>query len=190
MRTLAIYSDILGDQGKETKVSEENKEIRDRVARMSDKQKFTKEHYLDFFKLWADPHIKKTLEYKNQFQLIDTSEYLFSNMGEYYKDEYIPTFEDLIHSRQRTTGVNKIKFVLPDKHGAYEEIYGILYFCIYTMILILIIQKYSMLEDRRTRGENGCISLIIRLRSYLLPHCLDIISYYGKITEIIECVKQ
>eukprot|EP01083_Nonionella_stella_P036919 100702_1 len=125
MRTLAIYSDILGDQGNDTKVIDDNKEIRDRVARMSDKQKFTREHYDDFAKLWADPHIKKTLEYRNQFQLIDTSEYLFAHMEEYWKDEYIPTFKDLIHSRQRTTGVNKIKFVLPDKHGAYEEIYEI-----------------------------------------------------------------
>ena len=46
-------------------------------------------------------------------------------MHAYYKDEYIPTFTDLIHSRQRTTGVNKIKFVLADKQGAYEEIYEI-----------------------------------------------------------------
>ena len=58
MRTLAIYSDILGDSGKDTKVNEENREIRDRVARMSDKQKFSKEHCVDFKKLWADPHIK------------------------------------------------------------------------------------------------------------------------------------
>jgi len=125
MRTLAIYSDILGDQGKDTKVLEENKEIRDRVARMSDKQKFTAEHYEDFVKLWADPHIKKTLEYKNQFQLIDTVEYLFENMDKYFRDEYIPTFTDLLHSRQRTTGVNKIKFVLQDRQGGIEEIYEI-----------------------------------------------------------------
>eukprot|EP00484_Ammonia_sp_Unknown_P001146 CAMPEP_0197023236 /NCGR_PEP_ID=MMETSP1384-20130603/3995_1 /TAXON_ID=29189 /ORGANISM="Ammonia sp." /LENGTH=366 /DNA_ID=CAMNT_0042451427 /DNA_START=82 /DNA_END=1182 /DNA_ORIENTATION=+ len=125
MRTLAIYSDILSDQGKETKVVEKNREIRDRVARMSDKQKFTQEHYHDFQQLWEDPHIKKTLEYRNQFQLIDTAEYLFEHMGEYWKDDYIPTFTDLIHSRQRTTGVNKIKFVLADKQGAYEEIYEI-----------------------------------------------------------------
>jgi len=125
MRTLAIYSDILGDSGKDTKVCEENREIRDRVARMSDKQKFTKEHYQDFQKLWDGAHIKKTLEFKNQFQLIDTCEYLFENMGEYYQEDYVPTFKDLIHSRQRTTGVNKIKFVLPDRRGAYEEIYEI-----------------------------------------------------------------
>eukprot|EP01084_Bolivina_argentea_P042455 78268_1 len=125
MRTLAIYSDILGDQGKDTKVSDSNFEIRDRVARMSDKQTFTQQHCEDFNKLWADPHIKKTLEYRNQFQLIDTAEYLFERMHLYWRDDYIPTFEDLIHSRQRTTGVNKIKFVLSDNHGALEEIYEI-----------------------------------------------------------------
>eukprot|EP01084_Bolivina_argentea_P209404 356698_1 len=125
MRTLAIYSDILADQGKNTRVNEDNKEIRDRVARMSDKQKFTREHYEDFIKLWNDEGLRRTLDYRNQFQLIDTSEYLFEHMLDYYKDDYIPTFTDLIHSRQRTTGVNKIKFALEDKRGAYEEIYEI-----------------------------------------------------------------
>jgi len=125
MRTLAIYSDILADQGKDTKVNECNREIRDRVARMSDKQKFSKEHCKDFKTLWADPHIKKTLEFKNQYQLIDTCDYLFEAMDAYWREDYVPTFKDLIHSRQRTTGVNKIKFVLPDKKGAYEEIYEI-----------------------------------------------------------------
>eukprot|EP00485_Elphidium_margaritaceum_P004238 CAMPEP_0202695696 /NCGR_PEP_ID=MMETSP1385-20130828/9233_1 /ASSEMBLY_ACC=CAM_ASM_000861 /TAXON_ID=933848 /ORGANISM="Elphidium margaritaceum" /LENGTH=366 /DNA_ID=CAMNT_0049351769 /DNA_START=102 /DNA_END=1202 /DNA_ORIENTATION=- len=125
IRTLAIYSDILGDQGKNTRVSEENKEIRDRVARMSDKQKFTEAHYQDFVKLWEDPGIKETMKYHNQFQLIDTAEYLFDHMQHYWTDDYVPTFADLIHSRQRTTGVNKIRFELPDKQGAVEEVYEI-----------------------------------------------------------------
>lgn len=125
MRALAIYSDILHDQGRDTAVSPENQEIRDRVAQMSDKQKFTEEHYRDFITLWHDEGIRKTLKYKHLFQLIDTAEYLFENMEKYYNDEYIPTFMDLVHSRQRTTGVNKIKFMLNDKSGYVEEIYEI-----------------------------------------------------------------
>ena len=125
MRTLAIYSDILADQGCDTRVLPKNTEIRDRVARMSDKQKFTEEHYNDFVKLWSDPHIRKTLEYQNQLYLIDSVEYLFENMHKYHQDEYIPTFTDLIHSYQRTVGVNKIKFVLNDRRDDVEEIYEI-----------------------------------------------------------------
>jgi len=126
MRFLAIYSDILADQGKDTRVEEEEiREVRDRVARLNDKQTFTEEHCRDFQRLWADPHIKKTMEYRNQFQLIDTAEYLFDHMDKYWREDYVPTFTDLIHCRQRTTGVNKIQFTLSNKQGTVEEIYEI-----------------------------------------------------------------
>merc|ERR1712130_108785 len=92
---------------------------------MSDKQKFTKEHSEDFTKLWNDPHIRKTLEFRHEFQLIDTAEYFFERMDSYWREEYIPTFEDLVHCRQRTTGVNKIKFEISDSNGSINEIYEI-----------------------------------------------------------------
>eukprot|EP01084_Bolivina_argentea_P209408 356703_1 len=123
MRTLAIYSSILADQGKDTRVCDENLALRDSVARMSDKQKFTKEHYDNFQRLWQDTGIRNTLEYRNEFQITDPHKYLFEHMHEYWKDDYIPSFEDLIHSRQRTTGVNKIKFiVLEEIENETEEI--------------------------------------------------------------------
>ena len=48
MRTLAIYSDIFADKGKNTKVLDKNVARRNQIARMSDKVKFTKEHYEEF----------------------------------------------------------------------------------------------------------------------------------------------
>jgi len=92
---------------------------------MSDKQRFTEQNYLEFKQLWDDSGIKKTLEYRHQFQLIDTAEYLFDHMHLYWHDDYIPTFEDLIHSRQRTTGINKIHFAIKDDKGHLQEIYEI-----------------------------------------------------------------
>merc|ERR1712228_1054174 len=83
------------------------------------------------------------------------------------------TFTDLIHSRQRTTGVNKIKFALPDKNGAFEEIYEIF-----------------DVGGQKNERRKWMHFLIIQQQSYLLQHCLDIISCYGKIIEIIVCEKQ
>ena len=125
MRTLAIYSDILGDQGKDTHVQDENREIRNRVRRMNDRQKFTKEHCQDLVTLWQDKGIQNTIKYNHQFVLIDTYQYILENMDKYWRDDYIPTIEDIVHSYQRTTGANKIKFVLKEKHGPYDQIYEI-----------------------------------------------------------------
>ena len=125
MRTLAIYSDVLADQGKDTRVSAKNEKIRDKVARMSDKVKFTRKIYKQFEKLWDDKGIKNTLTYRSTYQIIDTVEYLFLHMNQYWRDKYIPTFSDLIHSRQRTTGVNKIQFAIKDEVSHVQEIYEI-----------------------------------------------------------------
>ena len=55
MRALAIYSELLFDDGfTETKMSEENEEIRVKVAMMSDKKPFTSKELQDFKILWAD----------------------------------------------------------------------------------------------------------------------------------------
>eukprot|EP01083_Nonionella_stella_P140210 429388_1 len=121
MRTLAIYSGILSDQGKNTQVATHNKEIRDRVARMSDKQSYTHEHYEDFKILLADPGIQETLLHSNEFQLVDTAACLFENIDKYWRQEYIPTMNDLFISRKRTTGVCKSTFVIHDDMDCYHE---------------------------------------------------------------------
>ena len=126
MRTLAIYSSVLNDQGKkECRVSDELNQIRKRVSRMSHKQKFTLEHYNDFVKLWFDDGIRNVLKYQNQFIVGRNCERFFRNMAKYYDDDYIPTFEDLVSLTQRTTGVNKIKFVISDTCSYTEELYDI-----------------------------------------------------------------
>ena len=51
---------------------------------------------------------------------------VIDNMHKYYKDEYIPSFQDLVQSRPRAIGVNKIKFAVKRGHETdHEEIYGI-----------------------------------------------------------------
>ena len=119
---IAQYSAMLG-------VNENIREIRDRVAKMSDKQPFLKEHYDDFEKLWADPYIQGTLEFRNRpgsyFQIMGNAQYLFEHMNEYWMEDYVPTFDDLLHFHRWTVGINKIKFALPSKEGANEEIYEV-----------------------------------------------------------------
>jgi len=123
MRTLAIYSELLSDSGEDTKVSKENEEIRSRVAGLNENQEFTREIWEDFEKLWNDKGIRNTYDLSHRFQLIDTAEYLLSNMSRFWKSDYIPLFEDLVHSRNRTIGVNRLSFAITDQSGKVTEAY-------------------------------------------------------------------
>jgi len=126
MRILAIYSDLLADdEQKQTQVKEENEEIRTQVAMMGDRHPFGKDELDKFQRLWNDPGIRRTFDYRNKFQIIDTAEYLFDNMHKFADEDYIPTFDDYIRSRKRTTGVNKIRFDIKSDNGHTTEIYEV-----------------------------------------------------------------
>mmetsp|Transcript_101356 Transcript_101356/g.124083 ORF Transcript_101356/g.124083 Transcript_101356/m.124083 type:complete len:371 (+) Transcript_101356:53-1165(+) len=127
MKTLCMWSKILYDQGKmDTKVSDDNIELRDKISSIYDKGSFTEELHNEFKILLDDDGIKNTIKYKPQYQLIDTWEYLFSRMHLFYNDDFIPTFKDLIHCRQRTVGVQKLRFQLKNnKNNSISEVYEI-----------------------------------------------------------------
>eukprot|EP01084_Bolivina_argentea_P166076 288426_1 len=100
---LCVYSDILGDGsvGPSAKVSKENKELRDKVASLNERIKFTPELLSNFKTMLNDEGIQTTLKYRYQFQLLDNFDYLVDHMDDYCKPDYIPTFEDYLNVQQR-----------------------------------------------------------------------------------------
>ncbi|ETO12929.1 hypothetical protein RFI_24447, partial [Reticulomyxa filosa] len=122
MRTLAVYSELLAEQGECTSVSKENEEIRNFVAALAEQEQFSPELCRDFKQLWEDvlfclffffkinyflqcsqflynKGIRRTFDLSHRFQLIDTADYLFANMDRYCQPQFLPTFDDLIHSQ-------------------------------------------------------------------------------------------
>ncbi|ETO15917.1 guanine nucleotide-binding protein G(o) subunit alpha [Reticulomyxa filosa] len=125
MRALAIYSEILADEGQDTRVSKENEELRRKIAKINDRDPFGSEEYEMFQQLWNDKGIQRTLEFRHRFQIIDTAEYLFANMKRISEIGYIPTFEDLLHSRKRSTGIHDVIFRLKGKNNKVTEIFQV-----------------------------------------------------------------
>ncbi|KAL7722156.1 Guanine nucleotide-binding protein alpha-1 subunit [Entamoeba marina] len=68
----------------------------------------------DIEALWADSGIKETYNESSKFQLPDCAKYLFENVRRISTDDYIPTEEDLIHNRTKTTGIHEYDFVAKD----------------------------------------------------------------------------
>jgi len=125
MRTLALYSELLAEQGEATSVSKDNEIIRGRVATFPEDERFTPELCNAFQNLWNDEVIRHTYHLNHRFQLIDTAEYLFQNMHRFCEPKYLPTFDDLSHSRSRTNGINDVTFTMRHKSGRVTEQYEI-----------------------------------------------------------------
>ena len=62
--------------------------------------------------LWADEGIKRTYDRRAEFQLNDSTEYFISQVGEIAKPGYLPSEQDVLRSRVRTTGIVETSFLI------------------------------------------------------------------------------
>jgi len=63
-------------------------------------------------RLWQDPGIQTTYERRNRFQLVDNADYFFAKVRTVVQPEYIPSIDDVMHVRVRTTGIVEQAFVI------------------------------------------------------------------------------
>src|SRR3989338_920318 len=63
-------------------------------------------------RLWEDPGLKITLKRGNEFQINDSAEYFLSQVERLASSDYIPTEQDILHSRARTSGIIETIFNL------------------------------------------------------------------------------
>eukprot|EP00475_Leptophrys_vorax_P044254 TRINITY_DN879_c0_g1_i1.p1 TRINITY_DN879_c0_g1~~TRINITY_DN879_c0_g1_i1.p1 ORF type:complete len:360 (+),score=111.42 TRINITY_DN879_c0_g1_i1:199-1278(+) len=61
-------------------------------------------------KLWSDPAIKRTWDVRNKFQVIDSAEYFFGRLNDLASSGYVPSEQDMLRSRVRTTGMVETHF--------------------------------------------------------------------------------
>ncbi|KAL0481888.1 guanine nucleotide-binding protein subunit alpha [Acrasis kona] len=70
----------------------------------------------DIKELWRDPGIQKTFKHRHLFQLDETSPYYFEALNRVGVWDYVPTEEDVLKSRVKTTGIVESSFVSGNKH--------------------------------------------------------------------------
>ncbi|PSN36365.1 hypothetical protein C0J52_22876 [Blattella germanica] len=71
---------------------------------------YTQEYYDHVAKLWRDKGIQQCFWRSNEFQLIDSTKYFLDRLEEVRKPSYRPTDQDILYSRKKTTGIQKIEF--------------------------------------------------------------------------------
>jgi len=62
--------------------------------------------------LWADPAIQITYSFRSKFQLNDSAQYFLDKLQETYKTGYIPSEQDILRVRVRTTGIIENDFII------------------------------------------------------------------------------
>eukprot|EP00456_Euglypha_rotunda_P067603 TRINITY_DN5865_c0_g1_i1.p1 TRINITY_DN5865_c0_g1~~TRINITY_DN5865_c0_g1_i1.p1 ORF type:complete len:301 (+),score=54.47 TRINITY_DN5865_c0_g1_i1:86-904(+) len=74
--------------------------------------------------LWQDPGIQVTYEHRATFQLNDSTRYFLEKITEIGKKDYLPTEQDVLRSRVRTTGIVESNFVIDGNHFKMMDVGG------------------------------------------------------------------
>lgn len=60
--------------------------------------------------LWKDPAIQEAHHRSAQFQLNDSAQYFFDNLKRITDEKFVPSDQDILRSRARTTGITELVF--------------------------------------------------------------------------------
>ncbi|KAF9404150.1 guanine nucleotide-binding protein subunit alpha [Podila epigama] len=64
--------------------------------------------------LWLDPNVQQAFQRSREYQLNDSAKYYFDSIDRISKSNYIPTDQDVLRSRVKTTGITETRFVIGD----------------------------------------------------------------------------
>lgn len=123
MRQLCKYSAILSERGRESKNArlvacevkgEDEKKLAQQILALRPlDDRVTEDINGWILRMWKDVGIRNTFAFRgSEFTLPDSAEYFFGRMQEVklYDSSFIPTMQDVLRCRVRTTGILETKF--------------------------------------------------------------------------------
>jgi GTPase SAR1 family protein len=134
------------------------------------KRKWNDQMIDDMIELWKDKGIKQAFERRAEFQLDESISYYFTRIHEIRKEDYLPTKEDMVKSRTKTTGIVECDFMLGDHKVRLVDVGGQrnerkkwhnCFTNVSVLVYVVAISEYDMLlyEDDRTNRMSESLSL-------------------------------
>ncbi|KAI3468049.1 hypothetical protein Pfo_024712 [Paulownia fortunei] len=107
-------------------LSDENKQIGEKLSEIGgrlDYPRLTKELANEIETLWRDNAIQETYSRGNELQVPDCAHYFMENLQRLSDADYVPTKDDVLYARVRTTGVVEIQFSPVGENKKSGEVY-------------------------------------------------------------------
>jgi len=99
----------------ECTMSTEAREIADKIMEYPLDHIIDAETATNIEKVWLDPGIQVCYENRSLFQFPDSGKYFFDKIHEISNPQYIPSQQDVLHSRVRTTGIVETEFKIEQR---------------------------------------------------------------------------
>lgn len=77
-------------------------------------ERMPQEYYAPFRDMWADAGVQVAARRGNEYALHDNVHYFFNQLDRLFEREYLPSDQDILHCRLKTTGISETIFKLKD----------------------------------------------------------------------------
>jgi guanine nucleotide-binding protein G(o) subunit alpha len=84
--------------------------VLDKISRMADTEPFESELLEAMKKLWNDNGVQQCFNRSNEYQLNDSAKYFLDKLDEIGLRTYLPSTQDILRTRVKTTGIVEINF--------------------------------------------------------------------------------
>lgn len=123
MKILVKYSDDLAED-LDSRCRPEAEEAKKYIAECKPETEIDKIVADHVQTLWKDAGIQNTFENRASFQLPDSANYFFDRVEEIAKDDYLPSQQDILRSRVRTTGIVETEFIIESNRFKMFDVGG------------------------------------------------------------------
>jgi len=113
LKTLVEMSFALKQHGAEgTDLKAENYALAEQLRRLEDNTTIDEKLAAGMHQVWWDPGVQRTWDYRSMYYLTDSAAYFLDKVLEVGRRDYVPSEQDVLRSRVRTTGIVENRFVI------------------------------------------------------------------------------
>jgi guanine nucleotide-binding protein G(o) subunit alpha len=91
---------------------------------MADTEPFESELLDAMKKLWNDNGVQQCFNRSNEYQLNDSAKYFLDKLDEIGSPKYLPSVQDILRTRVKTTGIVEINFTFKDLNFRVFDVGG------------------------------------------------------------------
>jgi len=115
---------VLIHAANERNISIKNKALSDKFVQDHFSGNITNSLGEEIKALWTDEGVQQAYGRQSEFQLNDSAKYYFDNIDRIASEDYIPTEQDVLRSRAKTTGIIETEFTVEKTHFKMVDVGG------------------------------------------------------------------
>jgi guanine nucleotide-binding protein G(o) subunit alpha len=125
LKTLIEMSFALKEHGAEgTDIKAENLPAVQSLRHLEDNTEIDEKMAANIHQVWWDPGVQRTWDYRSMYYLTDSAAYFLDKVLEVGRATYVPSEQDVLRSRVRTTGIVENSFIVDGNHFKIYDVGG------------------------------------------------------------------